>query len=423
MSLSLNYSSSRPSLSLNFIQGETLDPRITFTRNSVSTRYNSSGVLETIANNQPRFDYDPLTFAPKGLLIEEARTNIIRNNTMVGANASPSTLPSFGWGTYTTITGLTTTVTGVGTEDGINYFDYRIQGTPNSSSSFLLLPEGTVTSIANNQTWTLSSYLKISGGSTTNVVSFGLGFDEKDASFGYIKSAGTLSFPLTTSSLKSQRKVLTVTTTGGANVATGTPTIYVNLLANSPVDVTLRVGMPQLEQGAFATSVIPTTTTAVTRAADVASVNTLSPWFNSVEGTLYSETQQAQDRTAGFPVAAGISDSGSGANTIEQYWSNSTSSLGLIVYVSSSIQSNLQNSGLTRTNVQKVASAYKVNDFASTVGGGTVQTDTSGTIPVVDRLTLGARPGGGSNINGWIRRIVYYPVRQVNFQLQALTAS
>jgi hypothetical protein len=177
----------------------------------------------------------------------------------------------------------------------------------------------------------------------------------------------------------------------------------------------------QLEAGAFPTSYIPTTTTALTRAADVASVNTLSPWFNSVEGTLYSETQQAQDRTAGFPVAAGISDSGSGVNTIEQYWNNSTSSLGLIVYVSSSIQAAIQNSGLTRTNVQKVASAYKVNDFASTVGGGTVQTDASGTIPVVDRLTLGARPGGASNINGWVRRFTYYPRRLSNAELQALT--
>jgi hypothetical protein len=43
--------------------------------------------------------------------------------------------------------------------------------------------------------------------------------------------------------------------------------------AGVAIDITLRIGMPQLEQGAFATSVIPTTTATVTRATDVASIN------------------------------------------------------------------------------------------------------------------------------------------------------
>jgi hypothetical protein len=41
----------------------------------------------------------------------------------------------------------------------------------------------------------------------------------------------------------------------------------------------------QLEAGAFATSYIPTTTTSLTRSADEAAVNTLSPWFNAAEWT------------------------------------------------------------------------------------------------------------------------------------------
>jgi hypothetical protein len=66
-----------PRLALDFTTGS-LDPRVTVTRAlDTATRVNSSGFIEGINANLPRFDYDPVTLAPKGLLIEEARTNIL----------------------------------------------------------------------------------------------------------------------------------------------------------------------------------------------------------------------------------------------------------------------------------------------------------------------------------------------------------
>lgn len=47
----------------------------TLTRSTTATRFNASGVLETVAIDGARFDYDPLTLALRGLLIEPARTN------------------------------------------------------------------------------------------------------------------------------------------------------------------------------------------------------------------------------------------------------------------------------------------------------------------------------------------------------------
>lgn len=47
-------------LSLDFTSGS-LDPRITFTRASGATYYNSAGTLTTAATDTPRFDYDPNT--------------------------------------------------------------------------------------------------------------------------------------------------------------------------------------------------------------------------------------------------------------------------------------------------------------------------------------------------------------------------
>lgn len=49
----------------------------TFARNSVATYYDSTGTLQTASANQPRFDHDPVTHTPKGILIEQSRTNLL----------------------------------------------------------------------------------------------------------------------------------------------------------------------------------------------------------------------------------------------------------------------------------------------------------------------------------------------------------
>src|SRR4029077_13732912 len=68
-----------PTLDLVF-SGPTLDPRLTFTRASTATYFSAAGTLQTAATNAARFDYDPVTHAALGLLIEEARTNVVLNS-------------------------------------------------------------------------------------------------------------------------------------------------------------------------------------------------------------------------------------------------------------------------------------------------------------------------------------------------------
>ena len=63
-------------LDLDFTKG-VLDPRITFTRASSGTRVGPNGLIESIPTNVPRFDHDPITCKPLGLLIEEQRTNLL----------------------------------------------------------------------------------------------------------------------------------------------------------------------------------------------------------------------------------------------------------------------------------------------------------------------------------------------------------
>jgi hypothetical protein len=70
----------RPTLNLDFANSKELDPRITFYRDSIATYYDSKGVLRYANVNKPRFDHDPATGESKGLLIEEARTNLTDKN-------------------------------------------------------------------------------------------------------------------------------------------------------------------------------------------------------------------------------------------------------------------------------------------------------------------------------------------------------
>ena len=54
-----------------------LDDRISFTRTSAATYVNSAGNIVSAPAGTPRFDHDPVTLQPRGLLIEEQRTNLL----------------------------------------------------------------------------------------------------------------------------------------------------------------------------------------------------------------------------------------------------------------------------------------------------------------------------------------------------------
>jgi len=272
---------------------KTFSEIITFTRASSGTYFDATGTLQTATTNAARFDYDPSTLSARGFLVEEQRTNSIRNNTMVGAVAGTPGTPPTNWAiTFNTTTGVSSQIVGTGTENGITYIDIRFNGTASGAGSVDLVFEA-VNGIAalTGQNWASSVYWKLQAGTFTGLSnSIFYGFEYTSGSV-FIKatSFGSISAP-TAASLNSQRFTGSATLSGGATTAFVRPLIKIDIANASVVDVTLRIGLPQLEQGAFATSVIPTTTAATTRSADIASIGTLSPWYNATEGTLYGES-------------------------------------------------------------------------------------------------------------------------------------
>ena len=282
-----NFPSIRPSLDLDFANTKTLDPRITFTRASSGSYFGADGILKYAGVNEARFDHDPVTGESLGLLIEEQRTNSIRNNTMVGAVVgTPGTAPT-NWGGNTTTGGITRQIVGTGIEDGINYIDYRIAGTTTSALFFKINPElfGAVAA-TNGQTWTFSSYARLIAGSLDGFTQLNFYVVFNNSSGDEIQFA-TGGIAPTSAALGTQR-FTRVATASNATTAFVQPTFQFQALSGASIDITLRIGLPQLEQGAFATSVIPTTTSSRTRFSDVVKIvgRNFSDFYNKNEGTI-----------------------------------------------------------------------------------------------------------------------------------------
>ena len=109
------------SLDLSFMTPGTLDPRITFTRASTATYTDASGTIQTAATNAPRWDYDPVTHQMRGLLIEEARTNVLLNSASLGTQgvavtAQAYTLSFYGTGTIAYSGAASGSLVGAGTQ-------------------------------------------------------------------------------------------------------------------------------------------------------------------------------------------------------------------------------------------------------------------------------------------------------------------
>ena len=173
---------------------------------------------------------------------------------------------------------------------------------------------------------------------------------------------------------------------------------------------------------AFATSYIPTQASQVTRAADNASMlgDNFATWYNQTQGTFAVGVGRFSSTASTSAAFVTASD-----NPINNDW--------IAIYgdVNNTV-SNYTNAGVTQaflniaspiTTGGKVAFAYAANDFAASVQGGAVATDTSGTLTTdITVLRIGAFASNPAPLNGTIRSISYYPTRLSNATLQAITA-
>jgi hypothetical protein len=387
-----------------------LHPRVTFTRASAGWYFDSTGILQSASTNIPRFDYNPATLAARGLLIEEVRTNSITNNSMTGAAVgSPGTLPT-NWATSGS--GTTASVIATGTENGITYIDIRFAGTTSSTSQMFIAFEGAVTASA-AQVWTGSAYFRLVGGSFANISFTGVQVGVTGGT-GTNKTTATI----TSAALCTQR--LSIAVTAGASTTSVRPFFVCTPNGTSlAVDFTIRIGLPQLELGASATSPIVTSSIAVTRSADVASM----PLVGRPAYTIAAAAEVDTPTTYAVQYAAELDD-GSVNNRVGLYRVNVTGNASALFEAATVLIINNATLGvIAQGGVWKSAAAHANNISKMVVGGGPVTTNTAaGVIAPLTTLRLGCSNSSLNQLNGHLWSVRYWPRLLGDGELQSVTS-
>ena len=410
----------RPSFSRDFAGLKTLDhgvgPAITFTRASNATYFDADGVLQTASNDAPRFDHSG--GSSLGLLIEEARTNSIRNSQAGGAVAGAPGTPPTNWPWGASGGGITRTLA-TGTANGFNYVDITVSGTPTSTNQLVLDCESASQIVASSgQTWTMSAYVALVSGTIPDLL---VGVREATADGTLVTVASTNFVSSLTSSLQrfSHTRTLTGATTERVNgILRFTATNGVAL------SFTLRIAAPQLEQGAFPTSYIPTTTAAATRSADSAVVTPISGFYNQAEGTLFAEFNRYQVAKSGkFFGFTNETNNAADYNVLESGASVFDSQRYIGVTATPATQWQITFLSALAGTTYRMVGAYASNDFQVAQNGTLGTADASGSIPAANAMGIGCLKGTSTfgQINGHIRKIAYYPKRLSNTLLQQLT--
>jgi hypothetical protein len=382
---------------------------ITFTRASAAWRYNEFGIYEQVPANQPRFDYDPVTLALRGLLVEEQRTNLLLNSVLAGGTAgtnSGEAVPPTGW------------QLGFAGSGGVVGYPavYGLTGlrTAAASSSERPFIARSVTLSANTNYVASARVSAVVGAVPVGAIIRWDNLPGGNSQSGLLVNG--VSVPATTNVAVGDviAAVVSINATGGNGFARFGMGANGNQLV--PGDVTLVAC--NAEVGLFPTSYIPTTSAQVTRAADVASVNTLSPWFNPVAGTIYAEWDASGGLATNSPVWV---LQGSGTNIIRQ---RAEAARPLFdVYTDGVAQASISVgapvvAGVTR----KTAAAWMLNSFQAAADGSLGAPDVSGSIPSVTQLAFVKANVTAASFNGHLRRIRYWPRRLFDNELQRITA-
>ena len=365
-------------------------------------------VLKTASAGVPRFDYDPITKKPLGLLIEEGRTNLLTYS---------SDFSNAAWIKSNSTVTSAANVAPDGTQTAFNLIEDALTNIHAINQN----PSGTTAIGA----YTLSVYAKyngrqlrlvtsLNGGSSTPI--FNLQTGVVISGTGTITSVGngwyrcTSTATSTGSSAGYAQYIQTAKSDGAFNyTGDGYSGIY--------------IWGAQLEAGAFATSYIPTVATTVTRAADQASMTgtNFSSWYNQAQGSLYAEGDTVSTVNA---LLAIISD-GSTSNLLGIGHGASTNTANS--YYNSVLQTNFGSLGVVWNikTVGKVILSLSTNNSNAACNGVAGTVDTVCTMPSnVTRLDIGSwvSVSGVQPLNGHIRKLSYYPRALSSSELQGLTS-
>lgn len=394
-----NWWLSNASLDLDFRSDRAfLNSQVTALSGLVSVTRSGAALAESTDGTWSSFATNTLRRTNKGALIEEASTNGIRNNSNTGATSgvigSGGVLPT-NWITSGT-GGLTVTVTTT-TRNGLPATRVRFAGTPSATGSLQIRFEGPLVIAAlNGQTWTNSAYLALTAGALTNVTSPLLTMIFRDGVGGTLTSAN-VSAPITSTVVRYQRTA----TASNASTAFVQNLFTCSVTNGSAIDFEIEVAGVQLEQKGFATSPILTTSAAVTRAADVVTLDS----GDAQTAALAAVAAFAQ--TTGV-VSAATTPTVFSFNSGQKAYYATTSSVALnngTVEALAVIGSVASTSGPV-----KAAFNFDGTDFSAKANAGVVDNEVADFGAKTGTVRIGANAASGLPLNGYIQRLAFSAV-------------
>ena len=380
-------------------------------------------VLQTAASGEARFDHDPVTGESKGLLIEEARTNINTTSEHVGA----------GYNTTTNASALENY--GIA-PDGMQTADLLVENTATAFHQIVQAYAGPTS----GETWTYSVFVKRGNGSRH----FALRLRDSSGTILVDDNNAIVYFDLSTGTVSSSSDVGNVTLVGSSIEDAGNGWYrcsisgYIsNLVSSYMVNnfMTTSAGSGesyagdgfssmliwgmQMEEGSFPTSYIPTSGSTVTRAVEQVTMSNIASELNGQEGTLYVEATPP-DYNLGDQRLVSIGSSHS--NVVEMFREyGSTNFFFAIRHAGTTISQG--STAWAADTTAKAVIGYKSGDIGFAADGSLIMTNT-GTFAGMEmnQMLIGRTfQGGASAWSGEIKKIAYYPQKFTNATLQAMT--
>ena len=376
--------------------------------NSGKTYFDKNGLLKTTALDasatgsptpyEPAFDHVPNTGALRGLLIEEARTNLL--------------LPSESFGSSWTLTNASVSADATTAPNGTTTADKLIESV---ASGFHVAGRALATA---GSIQVLSVFakagersrleLQLGNGSNGGIATFDLLTGRSVSGGGTITPCGDGWYLLS---------IIANPVTGNSNV---------NFLMNNGSSDSytgdgtsgLYLWGAQLETGAFPTSYIPTTSATAARAADVGilAINQIAGFSQSAY-TLCAE------------AIASSSSSNQYLLTLDDGTSNEIAAIRrvsqaeLLVLDGGATQASIGGGTATAGAVVRMAGSFVVNEFVVSKDGGAITADVAGTMPTVTALNVGSRTAGSAQFwNGPIRRLAVFKTNKPSRQVRSLAA-
>jgi len=385
-------------------------PNTSATNNSTADRYKSADY------QAPRFDYDPTTRAPRGLLMEGSTTNLVTYSQFAFTGSNPPT----GWTSpFTGGPGSAATST-YGTLDGANAWTQNASNTrPMLSSTAIALTTG--------NTYTVSMYLEaVSGALTYQDV---LLLNPSTATLGtptYRKNGETV---LAGDIAEVGRIEATVSCTGSGNA-----NLRCGPGANANCTGGATFSRPQVEVGAQVGSYIPTGASTVARTRDEMTMANISGLaFNQRGGTVFMQLEDNPRDFETFPYFAAFEQSPSGRGWTFARFNNSVSAgrrvFGIAFKPASPNPITLiSSSGISRPSGQyKFAASLDTSlaRMAIVVNGGSavVNADTAATMTTIGSLKFNntTETAATDFSSVWVAQLKYWPIVFANEFLRTIT--